>query len=136
MIYKGNQPLQSLSTQDFSIAENKLALYPNPNNGVFKIQMQNEMTDFVVEIFDISGKAIKNYYFHSKSELDDYCDICTDKINTIEEKVSNVDIKDKDIAKLFLTVITLVAQAEANKRLAEKLIDDYFISGRINEFSK
>lgn len=70
-----------------------------------------------------------------KLELNDYCDICNDKINTIEEKVSNVDIKDKDIARLFLTVITLVAQAEANKRLAEKLIDDYFISGQVNEFS-
>lgn len=69
-------------------------------------------------------------------ELDDYCDICNDRINIIEEKVSNVDIKDQDIAKLFLTVITLVAQAEANKRLAEKLIDDYFVSGKINDFSK
>lgn len=69
-------------------------------------------------------------------ELDDYCDICTTKINTIEEKVANVDIKDQDLAKLFLTVITLVAQAEANKRLAEKLIDDYFISGKINDINK
>lgn len=69
-------------------------------------------------------------------ELDDYCDICTNKMNTIEEKVANVDIKDQDLAKLFLTVITLVAQAEANKRLAEKLIDDYFVSGKINDFSK
>lgn len=69
-------------------------------------------------------------------ELDDYCDICTNKINTIEEKVANVDIKDQDLAKLFLTVITLVAQAEANKRLAEKLIDDYFVSGKINNISK
>lgn len=69
-----------------------------------------------------------------KLELDDYCDICNGKINIIEEKVSNIDIKDKDIAKLFLTVITLVAQAEANKRLAEKLIDDYFKSGKINDF--
>jgi Domain of unknown function (DUF1836). len=69
-------------------------------------------------------------------ELDNYCDICTNKMNTIEEKVANVDIKDQDLAKLFLTVITLVAQAEANKRLAEKLIDDYFVSGKINYISK
>jgi DNA-binding transcriptional MerR regulator len=71
-----------------------------------------------------------------KIELDNCCDICNERIKTIEEKVSNVDIKDQDIAKLFLTVITLVAQAEANKRLAEKLIDDYFKSGKINELSK
>lgn len=69
-------------------------------------------------------------------ELDDYCDICTNKMNTIEEKVANVEIKDQDLAKLFLTVITLVAQAEANKRLAEKLIDDYFISGKVNDINK
>lgn len=72
MIYKGNEPLQTLSTQDFSILENKITLYPNPNKGAFKIQIQNEMSDFVVEIFDITGKAIKNYYFPSKSDLDNY----------------------------------------------------------------
>ena len=101
MIYNGNQPLQSLSTQDFSIAENKLALYPNPNNGVFKIQMQNEMTDFVVEIFDISGKAIKNYYFHSKSELDDYSfNLSTVAKGTYFVKV--YDTKSSFVSKLII----------------------------------
>lgn len=61
-------------------------------------------------------------------ETDNYCDMCESKINLLEDKVNNINIKDedKDIAKLFLTVITLIAQAEANKRLAEKIIDDYF----------
>lgn len=72
MVYKGNEPLQTLTTQDFSVIENKVALYPNPNSGFFKIQIQNIMSDFVVEIFDTTGKAVKNYYFHSKSELDNY----------------------------------------------------------------
>lgn len=61
-----------------------------------------------------------------KLELDNYCDICFDKINIIDEKIKDIDVKEKDTAKLFLTIITLVAQAEANKRLAEKLIDEYF----------
>ncbi|MBC2457789.1 DUF1836 domain-containing protein [Clostridium beijerinckii] len=61
-------------------------------------------------------------------ETDNYCDICESKINFLDNKVNNINIKDdeKDIAKLFLTVVTLIAQAEANKRLAEKIIDEYF----------
>lgn len=66
-------------------------------------------------------------------ENDDYCDLCTDRLNLLEDKISKINTKNKDVATLFLTVITLVAQAEANKRLAEKLIDEYFISGKVNE---
>ncbi|MDF2879090.1 MAG: hypothetical protein K0S30_2186, partial [Clostridia bacterium] len=33
---------------------------------------------------------------------------------------------DKDIAEIFLTIIMLIAQANAQKRMAEKLIDKYF----------
>lgn len=69
-------------------------------------------------------------------ELTNYCDVCKSKIDTLEQKVSDLHIEEKELAKLFLTVITLVAQAEANKRLAEKLIDEYFISGKINELEK
>lgn len=61
-------------------------------------------------------------------ELTNYCDICDNKIDLIKSEVDKLDAsaQDKDITEKFLTIITLVAQAEANKRLAEKLIDTYF----------
>lgn len=86
--------------------------------------------DDVIKIEDIYSIFLDM----KKLELDDYCDICDDRLNKIEEKVSDLDINDQDLAKLFLTVITLVAQAEANKRLAEKLIDDYFKSETKKDF--
>ena len=61
-------------------------------------------------------------------EVDNYCDMCDEKISLIKEEVSKIAAPemDKDNSEVFLTIITLVAQAEANKRLAEKLIDTYF----------
>lgn len=61
-------------------------------------------------------------------ENDSYCDMCDKKINVIKEEISksNVPDADKKNAEIFLIIITLIAQAEANKRLAEKLIDQYF----------
>ena len=65
-------------------------------------------------------------------EVDNYFDMCHEKMNSIKEEVSKIGASDmsKDISEVFLTVITLVAQAEANKRLAEKLIDTYFVSNK------
>ena len=61
-------------------------------------------------------------------ELTNYCDICGDKIDLIKNEINKLDApdQDKDIAEKFLIIVSLVAQAEANKRLAEKLIDTYF----------
>ena len=61
-------------------------------------------------------------------ELTNYCDICGDKIDLIKNEINKLDApdQDKDIAEKFLIIVSLVAQAEANKRLSEKLIDTYF----------
>jgi len=48
------------------------------------------------------------------------------KSNMIKEKTDAIDKDGKDTAELFLIVIMLVAQANANKKLAEKIIDNYF----------
>ena len=62
-------------------------------------------------------------------EAEDYCDLFDSKQTAINEEISKLNISevDKETAEIFLTVITLIAKAEANKRLAEKLIDEYFI---------
>lgn len=61
-------------------------------------------------------------------ETDTHCDMCDRKLEAIKDKISKLNLADKDkgTAEIFLTIITLVAQAEANKRLAETLIDKYF----------
>jgi DNA-binding transcriptional MerR regulator len=59
-------------------------------------------------------------------EFEDYKDLFDDKFNMIKDKTENLDGENKELAELFLTVITLVAQADAQKRLAEKIIDNYF----------
>ncbi|EYE88041.1 hypothetical protein Q428_09900 [Fervidicella metallireducens AeB] len=61
-------------------------------------------------------------------ELENYCDVFNDKFKMILDKTKDLDTDKKNLAELFLTVITLVAQADAQKRLAEKIIDEYFKS--------
>lgn len=85
--------------------------------------------DDVVSIEDIYSVFLDM----KKKESDNYCDLCTDRLSLLKEKIENIDTKNKNVATLFLTIVTLVAQADANKRLAEKLIDEYFISGKVNK---
>lgn len=96
----------------------------------------NDMTTNEDDV--ISIEDIYSIFLEMKNiETDNYCDLCNDKIKSIEEKISSIDdSKNKDIAKLFLIVITLIAQADANKRLAEKIIDDYFSANKITELTK
>lgn len=59
-------------------------------------------------------------------EFESFGDAFNEKFNLVQERLEHVDSHDKDIAEIFLTIITLIAQANAQKRLAEKLIDKYF----------
>lgn len=49
-----------------------------------------------------------------------------EKTNMIKEKTEALDKEGKETAELFLIVIMLVAQADAQKKLAEKIIGRYF----------
>jgi len=42
------------------------------------------------------------------------------------EKTEQVSSEKRDIAELFLVVLMLVAQSNARKRVAEKIIDTFF----------
>lgn len=59
-------------------------------------------------------------------EFESFGDLFNEKFKNIQEKLENVESHDKDIAEIFLTIIMLIAQANAQKRMAEKLIDKYF----------
>jgi hypothetical protein len=61
-----------------------------------------------------------------KKEFEEYSGDFNDRLKLIEEKTAKIDRESKDKAELFLTVIMLIAQADAQKRLAEKIIDTYF----------
>lgn len=91
MIYKGNQPLQTLSSDEFVPTKNKITAYPNTNNGIFKIDMENEMTDFVVNIINISGQSIKTYHFKNKEHLNNF----TFNLSTVSKGTYFLKIYDK-----------------------------------------
>lgn len=78
--------------------------------------------DDILSISDIYSTFLEI----KQNEFHDYSDIFSSKFNTISEKISTVDVENKSKAELFLVVIMLVAQADAQKRLAEKIIDKYF----------
>lgn len=41
------------------IADNDFEIYPNPNNGVFEVQLQNNYKPEIIQVIDQSGKTIK-----------------------------------------------------------------------------
>jgi hypothetical protein len=45
------------------------SFYPNPNNGTFNLQFKELVSDFNVEIFDITGKMIYINEFYQNSDL-------------------------------------------------------------------
>jgi DNA-binding transcriptional MerR regulator len=59
-------------------------------------------------------------------EFESFCDGFDDKLKEIGDKTKTLEGRNKELADLFLTVLILVAQADAQKRLAEKIIDNYF----------
>lgn len=59
-------------------------------------------------------------------ELTSFSESLIEKSNLIKEKTKMIDKEGLDTAELFLMVIMLIAQANAHKRLAEKIIDNYF----------
>lgn len=58
---------------------------------------------------------------------DDLQKILSQKFDLIEEKTEKLPLESKEISKVLLTVLTLVATAAIQKRIAEKIIDDYLI---------
>ncbi|SHE93682.1 DUF1836 domain-containing protein [Clostridium fallax] len=79
----------------------------------------------------ISLEDIYSIFLETKNmESSNYYNLCKDKVKFLEKKIDEFNIQndDVDIVKLFLIVVTLIAQAESSKRLAEKIIDTYFVS--------
>lgn len=60
------------------------------------------------------------------NELEEFYPEFINKFRLIQDKTEKLDSDKKDIAEMFLTVIMLIAQSNAQKRLAEKIIDNFF----------
>lgn len=73
------------------------------------------LEDIYSIILEIKHSEFKNYY-----------QVFDDRFKLIQDKTKDLSGQNKDLAELFLTVLILVAQADAHKRLAEKIIDNYF----------
>lgn len=56
-----------LNTEAFSNAS--FSVYPNPNKGVFNVQFKEVVSDFNIEIFDLTGKVVYVNEFYQNSDL-------------------------------------------------------------------
>lgn len=75
----------------------------------------------------ISLEDIYSTFLEVKNiELASFYENMIKKSNMIKEKTDLIAKDGKHTAELFLIVIMLVAQANAHKKLAEKIIDNYF----------
>ncbi|SHG95631.1 DUF1836 domain-containing protein [Tepidibacter thalassicus] len=75
----------------------------------------------------ISLEDIYSIFLELKDNaIDEFENSLSKNIYSIKEKVKNLDNENQDLAQLFLIVIMLIAQANTQKRLAEKIIDTYF----------
>lgn len=60
------------------------------------------------------------------NETEDFENFISSNIRSVKEKTIEIEKENQNLAQLFLIVIMLVAQANAQKRLAEKIIDVHF----------
>lgn len=63
----------------------------------------------------------------NKIEFDNLYNSFMQKMNMIKEKTEGLEKDNKDTAQLFLFVIMLVAHSNVQKRLAERIIDEFFV---------
>lgn len=62
-----------------------------------------------------------------KEQFEEFCERFSEKVSSIGEKASAIEpLENRTVAERFLTVLMLAAQANAAKRLAERIIDIYF----------
>ncbi|MCY6372296.1 DUF1836 domain-containing protein [Clostridium ganghwense] len=51
-----------------------------------------------------------------------------EKVSLIKEHTQNLDAHNKDLSQMLITVLTLINEANMKKRLAEKIIDEFFMN--------
>lgn len=83
----------------------------------------NTREDDIISIEDIYGAFLDL----KKDQYDEVSSHYNEKVQLIQNKILNIeDPTNKDKAAMFLTILMLIAQANAAKRIAEKLIAKCF----------
>lgn len=79
----------------------------------------NSASEYLDEVYTV--------FLETKSSgIEDVCKMLSQKLQSIDEKTKDFSDDSRDTAKMLLTVLMLVAQANTQKRMAEKIIDEYF----------
>lgn len=74
------------------------------------------------------GEIYSSFLDLKKDQFEEFCEHFTEKTAFIAEKASVIEpLENRTVAERFLTVLMLAAQANAAKRLAERIIDIYFV---------
>lgn len=81
---------------------------------------ESENDDMLLKIYSMFLEIKKEEYKNFNEEFNE-------KLNLIDNKLSETDVNDNDLAKWSLIILTLINQANLNKRMAEKIIDTVFI---------
>ena len=55
---QSNFNYSTLSNENFDVNETRIALYPNPNNGLFDVTLSNNYLLNSVAIYDIAGRLV------------------------------------------------------------------------------
>lgn len=82
------------------------------------------------------GDIYSSFLDLKKEQFDEFCEHFAEKAAFIADKASVIEpLENRTVAERFLTVLMLAAQANAAKRLAERIIDTYFAdnAGKIDE---
>lgn len=61
-----------------------------------------------------------------QKEVEGFDSIINDRLEAIKEKTKIIGVEKQSDTELLLLVLSLINQANLNKRLAEKIIDNYF----------
>lgn len=59
----------ALGTEDFSVLEQSLKVFPNPSDGLFKIEGNDKVKITKIKVFDINAKLIKTIDFDVNEEM-------------------------------------------------------------------
>lgn len=66
-----SQDQRNIADEEISINGNQeLYVYPNPNEGVFDISVDEEEESIVVQIYNVNGVMVKNEYLSEDKKMD------------------------------------------------------------------
>jgi hypothetical protein len=86
---------------------------------IVKVSENNKMEDIDI------GKLYEDFLYLKKAEADSFEEEVEKKLELILDECKGKDIEKENYEKLLLVVLSLVNSSNMQKRLAEKLIDQY-----------